>query len=688
MKEYSGSNYSKTYCWIVILIAISFLSNSDAFAVPIQTMDSEGVPVYVGIAVSDDPDKFIKAMKTELKQGNLDSIGLIGRELVKIRPENADVRALFSIYLISKGDIEKGKEELKRAEMFSRKNKFALYAEAMILHRKAKYEDAIKVCKKAISMDKYHPYPRNIIGRIHYDIGQYEKAYAGFKKAIELEANFLPGYTNLGAVTFIMKDYAKSISYFQRAIGLNSDAFGAHYGLAAVYEATGKNLMGIKELEICLKVKPEDLSVFQKLGELQIKAARYKDALKTGQKMEKRGFKGAYMILGNAALHMGDPRGALRHLEKAPDDSVDADYLLGYCFMANGQYDKALEYMERVLKKNKNHFGAYTARAVLKFYQNKPVDIKNDLKNRWNKFLGRLLYYFKGNVYASEGRWGKACKSWQSARDLISGFALDGLSKNTLSKGLKKEEFKYLSLGALYYFKNLHDFALSAFEEALKVNKASIFGNYWIAQVYLKKGNRIRAAQSFENATKVAPNFFAALYAAGELNAVKGKSEIAEKYYKQALKVKKDVGILIKLGLIYENSGRYEKAEIAYKKVIKSSPDLFIGYNQLAWLYARQEIKLDKAMKLAQKANKLKPGNASILDTIGWIHYQNKEFDKAAKHLGEAIKANPNNPTILFHQGKVYFASGDGDAAKDALRKALKISEKFEGAEEARKLLK
>ena len=673
-------------CRFLIFYIINILVVADIFAVPIQTFDTEGTPLSLKEEVKKDPDRFIEDMKTELRYGNLDNVGSLAKRLVEIKPLDPEVRALYSIFLVSKGDIKRARQELIKATEGLKETQYSLYAKAMILRLEKNYDAAIKACKKAIAMDKSHPYPWNILGRIYFDRQEYKKALSSFQKAVELEPNFLPGYINLGAVFFIMGEPTQSINYFKKAIELNPRSHSAHFGMAMVYENMGNLFLAIEELKKSLDLNPDNPSALQKLGELQLKVGKYKDALSTGQEMAKRGIDKAYEILGDAALHLGDPKEAINYLKKAPPDSIVADYLRGFCLMVEGDYEAALRCMESVLQRNKNHFGAYVARVVLKFCLGKNI-FPEELNKEWGETLDKLLKFIAGSIYAANENWDNAYKSWQSAEGLIRGFSIKGINIDTLAKVIKKEELRYLNLGALYYFKNLYQNAFLEFEKALKVNKDSILANYWAAQVCLKKADRVEAIQFLKNAIKKAPNFFAALYTLGDLNFLIGKQALATQYYQRALLVKKDAGILIKLGLIFENSKEYEKAERQYEEVIRLYPNLFVGYNQLAWLYAKRGINLDKAIVLAQKANELQPGNASVLDTIGWIHFHKKNYHEALANVIKANKIRPNNPVVLYHLGAIYYAMGNKSAAKENLKKALSISNHFEGVEEARKIL-
>ncbi len=687
MNQFFNKLMKLRFC-LGLLFFLAVFPTTNLQAIPINTLDSEGSPIYLEKEIEKNPEQFLDIIKKELMAGNLGSIGYIAKTLQVAMPKNPDVKSLYSIYLTSTGDIIKAKKELKEAQEYQGNNLYGLYAEAMLKHRERKYHDAERICQKAILQNKTHPYPRNILGRIYFDQEMYEKAYINFKKAIELAPEFIPGYSNLGAVCFTIGKKAQSIMYFNKAISLNEDSFGAHYGLAIVYQSAGNNALALDEYSRSYELDSSKRSLLEIIGKLQLQLGKYKEAQKTGQQMLLNKVKGAHVILGHSALQLGDIKEAMTQLQKAPKESLDAAYLMGYCFVVQGEYNKSLKQMEKVYKKNNLHFGAYAAKETLLFYLNEKKDINNVLKDKWNKETKKLLSFISACVYGSEGNWAEAEKEMQAADGLIDGFSVVGIDKSTLSASLKENELKYIALGVLLHIKDLDNSALSEFQKALKINKDSILANYWTAQIYLKKGSRDRAIAFFENSLKKAPTFFSSLYILGELNFTKGKTTTAANYYESALSVKKDTGLLIKLGVFYEHSKQYDKATGLYEQAINLSPDNFIGYNQLAWLYAKRKVNLDKALGLARKADTLQPGNTSILDTIGWIYCHKKKYNEALEYLKKAQKINPNDPSVLYHLGAVNSKLGNHTIAEELLRKSLKISDKFEGAEDAQKLLK
>ena len=56
-------------------------------------------------------------------------------------------------------------------------------------------------------------------------------------------------------------------------------------------------------------------------------------------------------------------------------------------------------------------------------------------------------------------------------------------------------------------------------------------------------------------------------------------------------------------------------------------------------------------------------------------------------NLKAAVKGSPDNPIIRYHLGAAYYKLGSREEASAELETALKMNDKFEGAEDARRLL-
>jgi hypothetical protein len=66
-----------------------------------------------------------------------------------------------------------------------------------------------------------------------------------------------------------------------------------------------------------------------------------------------------------------------------------------------------------------------------------------------------------------------------------------------------------------------------------------------------------------------------------------GDIDRAITHYRNAANSESDQGVVIKLGLLYEEQGKIEDTAKVYRSFIEHHAGSFLGYNQLAWLYAK-----------------------------------------------------------------------------------------------------
>ena len=103
------------------------------------------------------------------------------------------------------------------------------------------------------------------------------------------------------------------------------------------------------------------------------------------------------------------------------------------------------------------------------------------------------------------------------------------------------------------------------------------------------------------------------------------------------------------LGYMQSMTKDIEGAESSFLQAISTDPRNANAYNNLAWLYCENNIKLDKALDLALKAVALEPLFDTYLDTLAEVYFLLEDYDNAIKTMNKAIKINPNY-TYLQHQ--------------------------------------
>ncbi len=127
------------------------------------------------------------------------------------------------------------------------------------------------------------------------------------------------------------------------------------------------------------------------------------------------------------------------------------------------------------------------------------------------------------------------------------------------------------------------------------------------------------------------------------------------------------------LGLLYDRIGELDASDEAYENAIAADADNVAALNNYAYSLAERGVRLDQALKLAQRAVEVAGPTASFLDTLGWIHFKRGEYDEALAQLERASALEGASSTLFEHLGDVHDALGNADHARSAWQKALEM---------------
>lgn len=209
---------------------------------------------------------------------------------------------------------------------------------------------------------------------------------------------------------------------------------------------------------------------------------------------------------------------------------------------------------------------------------------------------------------------------------------------------------------------------------------------------YLKKGDTASAETVLLEGLKRTPNAPALLLQLASVRLAQKRYADAIAQCQRVLEIKPNLwAAQFHLARAYELKGDDERAIAGYRRALANArgSELARTLNNLAYLCARANRNLDEALRWAQRANKIAPHNAAILDTLGFVHYQRKEYDDALKYLkrSKELSGAKPTPTRLYHLALIYARQGMRREAAAELDAALRLHPPPEEAEEMRKLL-
>ncbi|MEO1746729.1 MAG: tetratricopeptide repeat protein, partial [Pseudomonadota bacterium] len=113
-----------------------------------------------------------------------------------------------------------------------------------------------------------------------------------------------------------------------------------------------------------------------------------------------------------------------------------------------------------------------------------------------------------------------------------------------------------------------------------------------------------------------------------------------------------------RLGIAYERTKQWPKAETAFKKALELSPDQPDVLNYLGYSWIDMNMNLEDGLDMIQKAVNQRPRDGYIVDSLGWAHYRLGNFEKAVTELEKATNLRPRDPTINDHLADAYWRVG------------------------------
>ena len=194
-------------------------------------------------------------------------------------------------------------------------------------------------------------------------------------------------------------------------------------------------------------------------------------------------------------------------------------------------------------------------------------------------------------------------------------------------------------------------FYAEEYEEAKKIyieikKKGSVYSwhaSKQIASILIKQEKKKEGVNSLKKSYEkiVNPTIYE-IFDYAEFLKNNDKYEESIEYYSTALNLIESKNALYAQvmdgrGTAYERTSQWDKAEVDLLNSLKASPDDAYVINYLAYSWIEKGINIKKSLEMLKKANKLKPNDGYIIDSLGWALFELKKYKEAKQYLELAV---------------------------------------------------
>ena len=155
-------------------------------------------------------------------------------------------------------------------------------------------------------------------------------------------------------------------------------------------------------------------------------------------------------------------------------------------------------------------------------------------------------------------------------------------------------------------------------------------------------GRYLEASSAYKSVLIDEPRNPEALHFSGLLCYQQGESEEAEELLRKAIRVRPGVTMFhANLANVLQFVGKYDLAEIEYKKAIRLDPSYINAYLHYSVLLSNQQ-RFEEAESMARRADSLQPDKPETLNLLATIARQIGDLSVAEKLLHRVFEVDPN----------------------------------------------
>jgi tetratricopeptide (TPR) repeat protein len=653
-------------------------------------------------------------------------------------PNDMDVQLDAAKYLFIAKQFLDARQRAELVLAREPKNVDALVLRGNILAGLRDMPSALDDIEAAIQIDPEHGLHHTNLALLQLAQGRVAPARESFEKAIEVEPRSIPARVALANFYWATGDLKGAESSLRAALAIEPESLLLNRVAAAFYMSANR----LKELEPHLKLLAEKSKTNQAkftLADFYLMANRREEAKAILKTLASDSNTASRAQTRLAQLDYAEGRRAEAHasvdriLTRQPNQAAPLRARAGW-LQREGKPREALE--------NARAAVAVDARSITGLYLLGTLQIENRLLDEAIKTFNDILrlnpsataaHLQLGRLYMARGQAITAVTVAQqlirSAPELPAAHALLGQALRRIGDyvGAESEAKRLLAqqpssyearviLGELAVARGQHAEARQQFSKAFETNATAVDALQGLTTVDLLEGKAASAIERVEKRLASDPTDIGLLTLSARAYAASGDAAMAEKRLRAVLAqepgnpraysllaqlmvvqnriedARKEYEGLARLnprnlaaqtlvGVMLEAQGRLPEAITQYEETLRLDPTAAVAANNLAWLYARDDVKLESALRLVQIAAKELPDNPEVQDTLGWIYYRQKKAPQAISAFEFAVGRDPDQATYRYHLALALVQDDQQEKARPHAEAAVRLQPNFGDAQ-------
>ena len=601
----------------------------------------------------------LKGLVSYYRKNYADAINSL-QQSIRLAP-TLDAYHFLGLCYYGKGDLESALSQFRLILDRVPDAREARLMTAQTLLTQKRSEDGIAELKRLLASDDADAAAHNMLGGAYLSQGLFAEGMRELNRATKLDPSLVTAYLKKGVFYISKGKTSEGESELVTAVQVAPDLVNSRLLLASYYHQQGKGAKALSLLQSGLTGGKQDAMIYNAIAVLQFAAGRKADGVQSLELAKQRdpSFPASYQNLAGFYAASADYPKALAELgELLARDPKNMKAMLGLAALneISGKESDALSYYQKAAQTK-----SPDALLVLAAYHQKKgapekalavLDeaIKLDPRNA-------APLEAKGRVLMAQKEYRKALKVFEEVEvlDQEKGVSLEIGAYLATREGPKAVQQAgrliakkpgsaqgYLVLASVY--QSLHDLpsALGLALKAVRVDAKSVEARLFLGSIYQAQKENGKALAAYQEALLIRPESVPAQFA---------------------------------IAALYDTTGKKREAVARYRAILDHTDSFAPALNNLAYLCADGYGNKEEALRFAINAFKLQPGNAGVMDTVGYALLRNGRGADAVRVLERAAALLPADPTVRYHLGLAYHQVGDRVNSEQALRKSLALGE-------------